>query len=77
MKRLITDLIVTCEEIPYNPDIGTISPSAVKRYRLFVVVLLVVNIYIYIYIYTHLITIVVRCYLKNGLIFLYFGLVLG
>ena len=49
MKRLITDLIVTCEEIPYNPDIGTISPSAVKRYRLFVVVLLVVNIYIYMY----------------------------
>ena len=51
MKRLITDLIVTCEEIPYTPDIGTISPSDVKRYRLFVVVLLVANIYIYIYIY--------------------------
>ena len=54
MKRLITDLIVTCEEIPYTPDIGTISPSDVKRYRLFAVVLLVANIYIYIYIYIYI-----------------------
>ena len=57
MKRLITDLIVTCEEIPYTPDIGTISPSDVKRYRLFAVVLLVANIYIYIYIYIYIVCI--------------------
>ena len=48
MKRLITDLVVTFEEIPHTPDIATISPSDVKRHRLFIVVLLVPNMYIYI-----------------------------